>query len=234
MSAPLTSSSARLHAPADWLAATQIARVVSVRDPLGKGRVQVQLLAADPAGDAPIWARVATAFAGNDYGMHAVPDVGEEVLVVFVGFDSAHPVVVGALWNGATEPPDQFPGDAVDRWSLNGKAGTRIAIVEESSGQERIELLTPGGTSVVITDEGGGKIQCDVAGSTVTIDSSGMVLTSSAKVDVTASGECKITASKVSVQSAMADFSGVVKCTTLQATAGVISPSYTPGAGNIW
>ena len=232
MSAPLTASQARLHAPADWLAAAQIARVVSVADPLGRGRVQIQLLAADPAGQAPIWARVATAFAGDSYGLHALPDVDEEVLVVFVGFDSAHPIVIGALWNGATELPDELPGDEVDRWSLNGKHGTRIAIVEES-GAERIELLTPNDVRIIITDEGGGKITCEAAGSTVTIDGSGLAINSSAKVAINASGECNITASKMTVQTPMADFSGVVKCSSL-ITNSVASGSYTPGAGNIW
>ena len=29
-------------------------------------------------------------------------------------------------------------------------------------------------------------------------------------------------------------FDGMINCTTLNASVGVISPSYTPGAGNIW
>jgi hypothetical protein len=29
-------------------------------------------------------------------------------------------------------------------------------------------------------------------------------------------------------------FDGTVTCTTLIAQSGVVSPSYTPGAGNIW
>lgn len=227
-------SSARLHAPADWLASAQLAKVTSVQDPLGRGRVQIQLLSVDPAGDALIWARVATAFAGEEYGLHALPDIGEEVLVVFVGFDTAHPIVVGALWNGATTPPDEYAADGVDRWSINGKAGTRIAIVEETGGQERIELMTPGGVSVVVTDEGGGKMTCDVAGSTVTIEPSGMDVSSGATIDITASGNCTLTASKVTVNSAMADFSGVVKCSSLIATSSVASPAYMPGAGSIW
>jgi len=37
----------------------------------------------------------------------------------------------------------------------------------------------------------------------------------------------------VTVDAALAKFSGIVKCEVLQATS-VISTSYTPGAGNIW
>ena len=42
-----------------------------------------------------------------------------------------------------------------------------------------------------------------------------------------------VTAGTVKVNTAMATFSGVVKCEVLKATA-VVSTSYTPGAGNIW
>jgi hypothetical protein len=35
------------------------------------------------------------------------------------------------------------------------------------------------------------------------------------------------------VDSAIAEFSGIVKCEMVQTTA-VVSTSYTPGAGNIW
>lgn len=46
-------------------------------------------------------------------------------------------------------------------------------------------------------------------------------------------GSLTITAPTVRVQAATADFSGTITCATMVATSGVISPSYTPGAGNI-
>jgi phage baseplate assembly protein gpV len=46
-------------------------------------------------------------------------------------------------------------------------------------------------------------------------------------------GGLTITAPAVNVQAAATNFSGTVTCTTLVATNGVISPSYTPGVGNI-
>ena len=36
------------------------------------------------------------------------------------------------------------------------------------------------------------------------------------------------------VHAAVANFDGVINCTTLVASASVVSPSYTPGAGNVW
>lgn len=46
-------------------------------------------------------------------------------------------------------------------------------------------------------------------------------------------GSLTITAAVVNVHAETAKFSGAVTCTTMVATTGVISPSYTPGAGNL-
>ncbi|MFV8052055.1 phage baseplate assembly protein V [Mycobacterium sp. 48b] len=46
-------------------------------------------------------------------------------------------------------------------------------------------------------------------------------------------GGLTITAPVVNVDAPTARFSGTVTCTTMVASTGVISPSYTPGAGNI-
>ena len=43
-----------------------------------------------------------------------------------------------------------------------------------------------------------------------------------------------MTAARVDVTAPMLDVDGVVRGATLIATEGVVSPSYTPGAGNIW
>jgi uncharacterized protein involved in type VI secretion and phage assembly len=218
--------------PAFWTAAAHLARVVSVQDPLGLSRVQVTLPGADADAEAPLWARVAVPFAGDNRGAYLIPDVGDEVLVLFVGNDPRHPVVVGSLWNGATGVPEQSGGDRIDRWTITGKAGTRVAIVEAESGQEMVEIETPGGVTATLTDASGGSITLAAAGSTVTLDSEGVTITTPGKLSVSAS-QIELTAGQVSVQTALADFTGVVRCQVLQTTS-VVSSSYTPGAGNVW
>ena len=52
-------------------------------------------------------------------------------------------------------------------------------------------------------------------------------------MDVQAPAGLTITAAQVKVDAALAQFTGVVKCSVLKAEA-VISSSYTPGAGNVW
>lgn len=222
-----------LSKPSDWLSGAHVAQVANVQDPDSRGRVQVQILSVDAASEALIWARVATSFAGENYGMHALPDVGEEVLVVFLGNSTAHPVVIGSLWNGNTALPDQLPGDTVDRWSLNGKAGSRIAIVEQDAGSEYLEFSTPNGVKATLTDGEGGSILCEAAGSTITIDSQGITIHSGSKVTVKASATCEISASMLDVKAPLAKFENMIQCQTIQTT-NVIASTYTPGAGNIW
>lgn len=218
--------------PASWMAGAHLGRVVSVQDPLGLSRVQVTLLGADADGEAPLWARVAVPFAGDNRGAFLIPDVDEEVLVFFLGNDPRHPVVIGALWNGSTSVPEQIGGDRIDRWTITGKAGTRVAIVEEASGREMVEIETPGGVSATLTDARGGSITLQAAGSTVTIDSQGVRIQTGGKFEVNAS-QINQTAGQVKVNTALADFSNVVKAQVFQ-TPSVISSSYTPGAGSIW
>ena len=214
--------------------ASYLAEVVSVEDPDNLARVQVRLLNFDGVGeqDGPIWARVAVPFAGADRGAFMLPDVGDEVLVSFVHGDPRLPVVVGGLWNGSDAPPETLGGDRVDRWTIVGKAGTRIAIVEESAGTATISLTTPGGVSGTFTDEGGGKIEFQAGGATVTIDGSGVSVQTAAKVKIEAT-QVEITAGMVKVDAAMSQFSGLVKCDVLQANT-TIATTYTPGAGNVW
>jgi uncharacterized protein involved in type VI secretion and phage assembly len=210
-----------------------LAQVTSVEDPESQARVQVVLSNFDgiTGQDAPVWARVAVPFAGNNRGAFLIPDVGDEVLVTFVNGDSRMPVVVGSMWHGNHAPPESI-SNRVDRWTLVGTAGTRIAIVEQSEGQATILLTTPGEVGCTLTQSSGGKITLESAGSTVTIDTAGVKIDTPATVEVQAS-QVKVTAGIVKVDAGMADFSGVVKCSTLIANA-VVSSSYTPGAGNVW
>jgi uncharacterized protein involved in type VI secretion and phage assembly len=218
--------------PAHWLAQPMLAKVTSVQDPQSLSRVQVTLYAPDTEGEAKIWARVAVPFAGDNRGAFFIPDTGDEVLVVFVGGDPAWPVVVGGLWNGGTAIPEQIGGSNVDRWSITGKNGTRIAIVEESTGQEKVEIETPNGVKATLTDASGGSLKLESAGNTVTLDTQGMTVQASAKVSVSAS-QVQVSAGQVSVSAGMSQFSGVVQCDTLIATT-VVGSTYTTGIGNVW
>lgn len=213
-----------------------LARVVAVNDPEGIGRVRIRLLSFDGPEDqdAEIWARVAAPFAGNNRGAFFLPDVDDEVLVSLVNGDPRQPIVIGGLWSGSADVPESLggSGESVDRWTVTGKAGTRIAIVEEQPSEATISFTTPGGVSGELTDSGGGRIELRIGGTTVTQDNQGVTVNTSMNVTVQAT-QVEVSASMVTVNAAMSRFSGVVQADTV-ITNSVVSASYTPGAGNIW
>ena len=215
--------------------ACHLAEVVSVEDPERLSRVQVRLLSYDGVDDqdAPLWARVAVPFAGESRGAFLIPDVGDEVVVGFVNGDSRQPIVFGALWHGNAQVPETLGGDRVDRWSLTGKAGTRIAIIEERASDATVHFSTPGGVSGELTDTGGGKVEFRVGGTTLTYDSQqGVTVNTGMNVKIQAT-QVEITAAMVTVNAGLSKFSGVVQADTVISNS-VVSASYTPGAGNIW
>jgi len=218
------------------LTAAYLAEVVSVKDDDRRSRVQVRLYNCDGVAgqDGPIWSRVATPVAGGGYGAFMLPGVGDEVIVCFVNGDSRFPVVVGSLWNGNAVAPERLggAGDRVDRWTLVGKRGTRIAVVEEQVGQATIKLSTPGNVSITLSEANGGKIELQAGGCTVTLDTQGFSCQTGNRVRMEAS-QWQCTAGQVTVTSAIADFSGIVKAVLVQSTT-VVSSTYSPGLGNIW
>jgi uncharacterized protein involved in type VI secretion and phage assembly len=213
-----------------------LAEVVSVKDDDRQGKVQVRLLGFDGVGeqDAPIWARVAVPFAGGDMGAFFIPNRGDEVVVQFVGGDPRQAIVTGGLWNGAAGPKEQLggSGEEVDRWTLVGKQGTRIAIVEEQAGA-KISLATPNESeSLVIVQQSGGKIELQAAGAKITIDTQGVTVQAPSKVKVQAA-QVEVIAATVKVNAAFTEFTGLVKAPIVQATT-VLGTVYQSGAGNVW
>jgi uncharacterized protein involved in type VI secretion and phage assembly len=207
---------------AGWLSAAHVARVVSLDDPESLNRVQVRLISySDIDGqDLPLWARVVAPFAGDDRGVFFMPDLDDEVLVVFLQGDTRYPLVLGGLWSGANAAPASIgaAGNIVKR--IRSKNGIQITL-EDQQGQETLTLETPG--AVTIEDANGNSVKLEVSG--ITVQAASTVKVQAAKVDVSAG--------LVNVDAAMAKFSGIVKCEVLQSTS-VVSTSYTPGAGNIW
>jgi uncharacterized protein involved in type VI secretion and phage assembly len=210
------------------------ALVTDVRDPDGIGQVQVRLLSCDgfDSQDSLIWARVSVPFSGSNYGAYFIPNVGDEVLIAFLHGDPRFPIVIGSLWHGAAKPPESLPGSTVDRWSITGKEGSIVRIVETSASEATITISVPGQVSGEFTASGGGKIDLQTPSGSITIDSSGITVTTDSTVNINGS-EVTITASQVNVNSAMAVFSGTIQCTDVQTTS-IVSGTYSPGAGNVW
>jgi len=210
-----------------------LAEVVDLSDPDNLARVKIRLLNFDGVDghDGPVWARVASAFAGNNRGAFLIPDVGDEVLVTFVNGDPRYPIVLGGLWNGSDTAPESISGGRNLRKIIRSKNGVKVTL-EDQDGQEQCILETPGMQKVTLKD-GPGQITIeDSNGNSIKLESSGVTITGAAKVTVNAS-QVAVSAGMVQVDAGISKFSGVVQCDTLIATT-VVATTYTPGAGNVW
>ena len=202
-----------------------LARVISTDDPESRGRIEVEIAATGLT----LWAPCLTLGAGQGYGVSMLPRTDETVAVAFAGPDEDNALVLGAVWSGdSAQPEEARPTD--DTYSVTTPAGVKIRI-DDANGPE-IEIETPTGAHMTITDEGNGEITLERGGESITLSETTISITSSVTVEVDAT-QVNVSASMVQVDAGMSNFSGVVKCDTLIATS-VVGTSYTPGAGNIW
>lgn len=210
------------------------ALVSDIKDADGQGRVKVTLPWAPDTGGGryEAWARLATLMGGKNRGSWFVPDVNDEVLVVFEGGDTRRPYVVGGLWNGTDSPPESMDGAGNNyKKVLCSRNGVKLTL-DDQDGQEKFICETPGGQKITLKDGPGAVEIVDSNGNSIKLESAGVTVTASAKVTVNASSVA-ISAGMVTVDAGMSKFSGVVQADTVISNS-VISSSYTPGAGNIW
>ncbi len=78
--------------------------VTNNSDPDGMGRVKLRFPWLTDSHESS-WARVAAPMAGNNRGAYFLPEVDDEVLVVFEQGDMRFPFVLGSLWNGKDKAP---------------------------------------------------------------------------------------------------------------------------------
>jgi uncharacterized protein involved in type VI secretion and phage assembly len=169
---------------------------------------------------------------GNNRGSWFIPDVNDEVLLMFEGGDTRRPYVVGALWNGSDAPPESMDGSGNNyKKVLRSKNGVKITL-DDQEGQETFICATPGGQKITLKDGAGSVEIVDSNGNSIKLESAGVTITASAKVTVNAS-QVAVSAGMVTVDAGMSKFSGVVQADTVICNS-IVSASYTPGAGNIW
>lgn len=198
-------------------------------DPEGRQRIKVRLdwLAATVGGDPPeAWAVIVTPYADADQGFQMLPEVDSTVVVGFLAGHTDHPYVIGSVWNGQADAPESFT-DANDKRVIQTRSGSRLEFDD-----------TPGAVAVRVSTPGGHEITMDDAGTNIEISASSgarIELTAAGGVTIEAASTVDVTAAMVTVDAPMSTFNGVVTCDTLIAKGGgVVSPMYTPGAGNVW
>jgi uncharacterized protein involved in type VI secretion and phage assembly len=108
-----------------------IGLVTDNKDPkkLGRVKVKIPVLHADQT---TFWCPIIMLGAGKNRGWFFIPEVDDEVLLLFEHGDMDRPMVVGALWNGKDKPPDKNPGGNPRR-VIKSRQGSRIIFDDEKN-----------------------------------------------------------------------------------------------------
>ena len=207
------------------------ATVSDNHDPSGQGRVQVHLPGfPDPQGaQYEVWARLATMMAGGKRGTWFIPEIGDEVLVAFLGGNPQCPYVIGALWNGQDRPPESIDNKN-DIRSITSRSGIKITM-DDTDGAVTLTLETPGGQTVTMADAGPSIEMSDRNGNSMQMDASGITITAAAQLTFNAQ-TAQITIGQVTAESAMWTHSGVIQCDTMLSST-VASATTVPGVGSL-
>lgn len=200
--------------------------VTDIVDPDSLGRVQVKFPWLGSEGESVrAWATLVTPYADDDQGFEMIPSVDTQVVIAFEAGELRRPYIVGAAWNGREALP-QKPAQANNIRVIKTRSGSRLQF-DDTEGMAKVILSMRNGHELVM-DEGGQEV--------VITHANGCVITMNAvgQIGIQANATLEITAAAVNVHAPTATFDGIVNCTTLIASSGVVSPAYTPGAGNIW
>ena len=91
------------------------------------------------------WVRVSSAWAGQGFGGVQIPRVGDEVVVDFINGDPDRPIITGRVYNEASMPPWDLPGDATRMgFMTRSKDGSvdnaSFLFFEDSPGNESVQM----------------------------------------------------------------------------------------------
>lgn len=96
--------------------------------------------------DSSFWIRVASAWAGANWGQISIPRIGQEVIVSFLEGDPDRPIITGRVYNDQQMPPYSLPGNKTQsgvksRSSMGGSSEDFNEFrFEDKKGSEQIYL----------------------------------------------------------------------------------------------
>ncbi|MBE0659936.1 MAG: hypothetical protein IH602_19740 [Bryobacteraceae bacterium] len=202
------------------------ALVVDIVDPESLGRVALKFPWLGADGDSVrSWATLLSPYAEDGQGFQVLPSVDTQVVVAFEAGDLRRPYIIGAAWNGREAMPEP-PAAPNNKRLIKTRSGSLLEF-DDTDGASKVTISMRSGHTLVLNDAAREVELTHANGHTIKFTASG-------QIEIQANSTVELTAAAFNVHAPMAAFDGIVTCTTMIASSGVVSPSYTPGAGNIW
>ncbi len=75
------------------------------------------------------WIDYCQPFASNGVGMQFTPDIGHQVIIMFINGDPEQPVAIGSLYNATHKPPYPLP-QFQNNMTLKSKSGNEVSFID--------------------------------------------------------------------------------------------------------
>jgi type II secretory pathway component GspD/PulD (secretin)/phage baseplate assembly protein gpV len=137
-------------------------------------RVKVKLPWLSDA-DTTYWARIVVPMAGGERGTYTLPEVDDQVLVVFEHGDVSRPIVIGSLWNDKQKPPEKNSDGKNNVKVFKSKSGHRL-IVDDKDGAEKLIVVDSTKKNHVTLDSSAKSVTIECADGDILIEASTKVV----------------------------------------------------------
>ncbi|GAA3591284.1 type VI secretion system tip protein VgrG [Flavivirga amylovorans] len=177
----------------------------------GEFRVKVEIPVLNDTTEL-VWARLASYYASNSFGVYFYPEVEDEVILGFIDGNPAYPVILGSMYSSSLQPPEVVADSDNNIKMLMTRSKLQVKFDDENI---VMTMVTPNGNtlvlsdqdkSITITDEQSNQIQMNDEGITIesksamTIKAADALTIEGASVDITAnSGNVSISGTSVNL-----------------------------------
>ncbi|MGK7876560.1 MAG: phage baseplate assembly protein V [Xenococcaceae cyanobacterium] len=180
--------------------------VTNIKDPEGLGRVKVKFPWLSEQ-DESYWARIVTPMAGKERGIYFLPEVDDEVLVVFEQGDIEFPYILGGLWNGKDKPPLSNDNGENNQRMLKSRSGHTIVlddtkdrekiVISDKTQKNQIEIDSKNNTMTLAVEkdlivEAKGKISIKTSGGDLAIECKNLEIKAQQNCDIKANASCSL------------------------------------------
>ena len=129
-----------------------LAVVTNISDPDALGRIKCRPVTEDRDVAETDWCFCMTPAGGHEYGLFFFPNVGDLVVLAYIGGDIHRPVVLGSYWAGEVKAPCQIANGKNEIISIKTPQTSELKF-DDDKGKEKISITTPSGAHILIDDE---------------------------------------------------------------------------------
>lgn len=142
-----------------------------------------------------VWARITTPYAGDNYGLVLLPEIGDEVIVTFIGNDFDSPIVIGSTFNPRTIPHTPYEDDNFDKVFIT-KKGMKWSWNDEKAIHE---ISTPAGNKILISEDSQSIIIEDQNRNKIEMKNDAINIESNLDINLKATNKIKLEAANIEV-----------------------------------